>query len=232
MFGKESLFTFEETKKEKESDSKIFIENSKLISGMNCKMIYKSNFIPKDERNKLYSNLLNTIEFKDRKIDGKVKLNRATAVFGDQTDFETIPKIWGDGIEVKIFPTELKKIRDEISNITGAKYNICLCNFYANGKKTIGYHSDREENGSISNIASISLGAERKFIFREKNSEKTFEFTLENGSLIVMGDKCQERYEHAIMKDENLKEGRINLTFRLFDVKRYSIFDKKNDNQY
>lgn len=218
---------FVKTTSEKEKELKAYKENLKLISGMNCKIIYKSDFIPKEERNKLYNLFLNTFDFKDRKVGGTIKLNRATAVFGDQTDFETIPKIWGDGIEVKLFTTELKNIRDQISKITGAKYNICLCNFYANGKKTIGFHSDREENGSISNIASISLGAERKFIFREKYSEKTFEFTLENGSLIVMGDKCQERYEHAILRDDNLKEGRINLTFRLFDVKRYSIFEKK-----
>jgi alkylated DNA repair dioxygenase AlkB len=70
------------------------------------------------------------------------------------------------------------------------------------------------------------LGAERIFRFRERNGSEKFDFTLENGSLIVMGDGCQDKYEHCLLKDEKITEGRINLTFRLFDYNRYKIFDK------
>ena len=120
----------------------------------------------------------------------------------------------------------MKEIKEKIEKLTGAKYNICLANYYENGFNTIGYHSDREEFGSVSNIASISLGVERIFRFREKKDRSyEIDFHLENGCLIVMGDNCQELYEHCIVKDELIKKGRINLTFRLFDVKRYEIFD-------
>jgi alkylated DNA repair dioxygenase AlkB len=48
--------------------------------------------------------------------------------------------------------------------------DICLCGWYANGKKKIGWHRDREELGNQTPIASISLGAERLFEFRENNA--------------------------------------------------------------
>lgn len=40
---------------------------------------------------------------------------------------------------------------------------------------------------------------------------------LPNGSLLLMGDGCQERYEHSLPLDPGCTAPRINLTFRPFD---------------
>ena len=98
-----------------------------------------------------------------------------------------------------------------------------MCNYYANGKRGIGFHSDQEEYGSVSCIAPISLGEEREFIFREKeNKDNKTSMALEHGSLLVMLNNCQENYEHSIPYNKKYKNPRINLTFRLFSEDRYT----------
>ncbi len=114
-------------------------------------------------------------------------------------------------------------LKEKIEGLTGKKYNICLANYYSTGRRAIGFHSDNEEYGSTSNIASISLGGQRKFVFRKKeNKEEKVGLVLKNGSLLIMGEGCQEKYEHSLPADKNCKTPRINLTFRLFSADRYS----------
>ena len=48
------------------------------------------------------------------------------------------------------------------------KFNVCLLNYYQNGTQRIGWHSDREEPGRSTPIASISLGVPRQFLIRSK----------------------------------------------------------------
>jgi 2OG-Fe(II) oxygenase superfamily len=49
-------------------------------------------------------------------------------------------------------------------------FNVCLLNFYENGEQAIGWHSDREEIGRTTPIASISLGAPRQFHIRAREN--------------------------------------------------------------
>ena len=67
-----------------------------------------------------------------------------------------------------------------------------------------------------SNIASISLGAARKFRFRSATKEKIWEEKLLSGSLVWMKPGCQEYLQHEVPKQINVMEPRINLTFRKF----------------
>ncbi|MEO1628577.1 MAG: alpha-ketoglutarate-dependent dioxygenase AlkB, partial [Bacteroidota bacterium] len=73
-------------------------------------------------------------------------------------------------------------------------------------------------------IASISLGAERQFSFRRMDDvSEQCNLVLQNGSLLVMGQHCQQRYQHAILPQSDCQQPRINLTFRKFD---YNIHTK------
>lgn len=63
-------------------------------------------------------------------------------------------------------------------------------------------------------IASISLGAERKFVFKHKESKETISHILEQGSLLVMKGDTQQYWQHSLPKTKKIKEPRINLTFR------------------
>ncbi|MCH2490888.1 MAG: alpha-ketoglutarate-dependent dioxygenase AlkB [Flavobacteriales bacterium] len=65
-------------------------------------------------------------------------------------------------------------------------------------------------------IASVSLGQERLFNLREKATQKEHELLLHQGSLLNMGEGCQELYEHALPLNPEYKQPQINLTFRKF----------------
>lgn len=154
------------------------------------------------------------------------KLNRKTLVFADpDVNRAIIPKIWGKGVTILPFDTYIAALKDKLEKDLNFKFNICLANYYENGKSGIAFHSDNEELGSTSCIASISLGEERNFLFRSKETMEIVKtFKLKDGSLLVMGDGCQENYQHSVPIDKTVHGSRLNLTFRLFDQKRYENY--------
>ena len=70
--------------------------------------------------------------------------------------------------------------------------------------------------GDTNIIPSISLGEEREFQLRENATQEIYNITLENGSMIIMGENCQKNYEHALPPHSKYKNARINLTFRKY----------------
>jgi alkylated DNA repair dioxygenase AlkB len=114
------------------------------------------------------------------------------------------------------WPPVMGALKDRIEAITGATFNSCLANLYHHGGEGMGWHSDDEKSlVRHAAIASLSLGAERAFSFRHKQTGETISLRLENGSLLVMADETQEHWKHALPKSARIKEPRINLTFRL-----------------
>jgi alkylated DNA repair dioxygenase AlkB len=92
-----------------------------------------------------------------------------------------------------------------------------LANLYRDGRDSMGWHSDDEpELGPTPTIASVSLGARRRFVLRHKRkAAPAVELALESGSLLVMSGTTQRFWKHAVPKSATLGEARINLTFRL-----------------
>ena len=82
----------------------------------------------------------------------------------------------------------------------------------------MGWHSDGEKdlkkNGAI---ASLSLGAERKFAFKHKATQQTISVLLEKGSLLEMKGITQENWLHRLPPTKKIKIPRINLTFRTIE---------------
>lgn len=114
-------------------------------------------------------------------------------------------------------PDRLAAIRAELVRQVGAEFNSCLANFYRDGSDSIGYHSDDEaELGTRPTIASISLGAPRRFLFREVATGRRWSVELGNGDLLIMTGASQTDYRHAVPKTKRVVGPRINLTFRYF----------------
>jgi alkylated DNA repair dioxygenase AlkB len=80
----------------------------------------------------------------------------------------------------------------------------------------MGWHSDDEaELGVNPVVASISLGAERDFILRNKSdTSEQHKFNLANGSLLIMQGQTQQCWQHSLPKRKRCLETRINLSFR------------------
>ena len=99
-------------------------------------------------------------------------------------------------------------------------FNSCLLNHYPSGEDGMGYHADDEkELGAQPIIASLSLGARRKFVFKHKTIRQEskpvkVELYLESGQLIVMHGDTQNFWKHTITKTKTVASGRISLTFR------------------
>ncbi|HCR87507.1 MULTISPECIES: alpha-ketoglutarate-dependent dioxygenase AlkB family protein [Psychrobacter] len=94
-------------------------------------------------------------------------------------------------------------------------FNSCLLNYYPSGDDGMGYHADDEkELGNQPVIASLSLGATRKFVLKHKKTQDKVELYLESGQLIVMHGETQKCWKHTVTKTKTVLEGRISLTFR------------------
>jgi alkylated DNA repair dioxygenase AlkB len=86
----------------------------------------------------------------------------------------------------------------------------------------MGWHSDDEpELGPQPVIASISLGAPRRFLLKHRK-EPTLRAAIElpHGSLLVMSGDTQRLYRHALPRTARPLGPRINLTFRYVDPAR------------
>ncbi len=114
------------------------------------------------------------------------------------------------------FTKELIELKKIVEQKTGAQFNSCLLNLYHDGKEGMAWHSDDEkELVKDGCIASLSFGAERKFMMKHKQTKETISLLLENGSLLCMKDTTQTNWLHQLPKSLKIKTARINLTFRM-----------------
>jgi alkylated DNA repair dioxygenase AlkB len=110
----------------------------------------------------------------------------------------------------------LAELRDHVSARAEAPFNACLLNLYHDGREGMGWHSDDEpEIIPESCIASLSLGAPRRFVFRHRRTRETVQVVLPHGSLLLMRGPVQSHWQHALPKATAVADTRINLTFRL-----------------
>jgi len=138
---------------------------------------------------------------------------RKVAWFGDRNFDYTYS---GRTRTAHVWTSELRAMKDLVEERSGARYNSCLLNLYADGDQGMGWHHDDEKGlGTNSNIASVSFGAVRRFDFRHKENREKVSVALEHGSLLVMRGTTQARWQHQIPKAKKITEPRVNLTFRL-----------------
>ncbi len=120
----------------------------------------------------------------------------------------------------------LTALRDRLIAELGVRFNSCLANLYRDGADSMGYHSDDEpELGSRPTIASVSLGARRRFVLRDRVSRERWSWALGGGDLLVMSGESQSAYAHAVPKTTRPVGERMNLTFREFHPLRASGSD-------
>ena len=100
---------------------------------------------------------------------------------------------------------------------TGEPFNHILVNRYRAGSDTIGLHADDEpELGRDPLVATLSLGATRRFVLKPRRSRLgpgRF-LDVEHGSLLVMGGTCQRHFVHGVPRQASAAGERISLTFR------------------
>lgn len=111
------------------------------------------------------------------------------------------------------WPSELAALRERIQTFASQQFNFLLLNRYADGRDYMGWHRD-DEVGCAGNIASLSLGARRRFRFESESSGSRQHIDLEHGSLLLFDG----RQKHCLAKTARPTQERINLTFRLLNL--------------
>ncbi|WP_416190147.1 alpha-ketoglutarate-dependent dioxygenase AlkB family protein [Neisseria sp. CCUG17229] len=173
------------------------------------------------EADNLFEDLLHNIPWQHDEaiIYGKhITTARQVAWYGDHTFGYTYSGIRRTALPWHPTLLSLKyTIEEHLQAISPTVFNSCLLNLYSDGLEGMGWHSDDEkELGNESIIASLSLGATRKFAFKHKHTAEKRELMLQHGQLIVMRDQTQQHWRHAVMKSTKIIAPRINLTFRTF----------------
>lgn len=189
---------------------------------------YTKNLLPNDgtvnyygkifssaEANNYLNELLNNIEWKNDEafIMGKhIITKRKVAWYADMAFEYTYSKITKQALPWTAALLQLKSI---IELKTGEKFNSCLLNLYHTGEEGMTWHSDAEKDLKKDGaIASISFGAERKFLFKHKATKETVPVFLEHGSLLIMKDATQTNWLHRLPPTTKTNNPRVNLTFR------------------
>ncbi|MEG9329108.1 alpha-ketoglutarate-dependent dioxygenase AlkB [Salinimicrobium catena] len=195
---------------------------------MNKKAIERDNILPKEgeayyfgsilttkEAQYYFERLINTIDWQQDEViifGKRIVTKRKTGWYGEKEFEYTYSKITR---KAKIWTPELVVLKELVEEKTGLEFNSCLLNLYHSGEEGMSWHSDAEaELGKDPAIASLSLGAERKFVLKNKVSGEKVSLELENGSLLLMKGPTQKYWLHSLPKTKKVKEPRINLTFR------------------
>ncbi len=170
-------------------------------------LTYIPSFINDDN---LLPKLLNEINWQQNQIRifGKTHPEpRLTAWFGPPYTYSSIS--WPQ-VEM---PEFLSEIIAKINAIKPFEYNAVLLNQYRNGNDSMGWHRDNEKEIDSRMIASVSLGASRKFKLRHRSKALKHAIILKNGDLLLM-ENMQDHWEHSVPKSSIIHQTRINLTFR------------------
>jgi alkylated DNA repair dioxygenase AlkB len=191
------------------------INNTTNLLPFDGKVNYYGQIFTDQQIQILYQKLMNNIQWQQDEIMmfGKLIITkRKVAWYADQELDYTYSKKTKKAI---LFTPELLEIKDLVEKQCNETFNSCLLNLYHNGDEGMGWHADAEKelkpNGAI---ASVSFGAQRKFVFKHKEKETLVETMLDNGSLLVMKDQTQQYWLHQLPKSKRIKTPRINLTFR------------------
>ena len=168
---------------------------------------------------KYYEALLSDVEWKNDEavmFGKRIITKRKVAWYGNTNynyNYSNVTK------QALIWTKELLELKAIVEKESNATYNSCLLNLYHSGEEGMAWHSDGEKmlkkNGEI---ASLTLGAERKFSFKHKESKLKIDIVLERGSLLVMKDTTQTNWLHRLPPTKLIKTPRINLTFRTINV--------------
>lgn len=177
-------------------------------------LVLHEGWLAGDEAKRTFERLLAELDWEQRaiRIVGREVLQpRLTAWYGDAAYTYS-----GVTLEPLPWTPLLADLRDRAIAEAEEPFNSVLCNLYRTGQDSMGFHADDErELGPRPVIASLSLGASRRFVLHHKKKRAPpVSIELHDGSLLVMAGATQAFWRHALPKDPTVSSARINLTFR------------------
>ena len=176
---------------------------------------YWADFISDEQATNLYQLLIEKVDWQQPEIFvyGKMhKIPRKQAWFADDNIEYTYSE---HKMQATPWLPEFLFVKQNVEQLTGFKFNSLLLNWYRDGNDKMGAHADDEpELGANPAVVTVSLGAERDFVFKHNQSDKSHSVLLHSGSLLLMKPGMQSSYKHHVPARKKVTEGRISLTFR------------------
>lgn len=190
------------------------LKNENLLPYDGC-VEYFGIILDSNVHNQFFQKLKESLPWKQDEVfiyGKKILTKRKIAWFSDNhkpygySNTEKYPIPWTQ---------EMKELKEIVSRYSKISFNSCLANYYHSGEESMSWHSD-DESSLVKEgvIASLSLGAERRFDFKHKKTGIKISVNLEPGSLLLMSGEIQTHWLHALPKTKRVKDPRINLTFR------------------
>jgi alkylated DNA repair dioxygenase AlkB len=187
-----------------------------------AEIYFEPRFLPPAEATQILDTLMHKCVWQRRPGSFGYSVPRDEAYYGDpgtqyiysRREYEPLPWI----PELLSLKARVEQATPDTAyaslGLARVPYNAVLCNLYRDGQDSVGLHADDEpEMGPI--IASVSLGAERRFRLRERRTGSiVFSEPLPRGSLLIMAGNTQKNFRHDVPKEPAVTQPRINLTFR------------------
>ncbi len=191
------------------------VNQSSYIIQQDGEAVYYGNILTQEQKESYFNELLNGIQW----------VNEVVIMFGKTITTKRKVAFYANDLMEYTYSNKTKnafpwtplllEIKKTVEAYTGETYNACLLNLYHDGNEGMGWHADNEkEIIADSSIASVSIGANRNFLFKHKQKGVKYSILLENGSLLEMKGPIQRHWLHSLPKSTKVKEARINLTFR------------------
>ena len=113
-------------------------------------------------------------------------------------------------------PPVVRRMQRTLSARYGEEFTNISLGYYRDGRDSVAFHGDRIAR-TLPNalVATVSVGAPRRFLLRPTGGGKSLAFSLGRGDLLVMGGSCQRTWQHAIPKSRTVgSRERIAIMFR------------------
>jgi alkylated DNA repair dioxygenase AlkB len=188
----------------------------KSIDLAGAELAFDDGWMAKSEADALFAGLRHAIPWEVHRIrlfGRNVDSPRLSCWIGDPGTGYTYS---GAHFDPNPWPIALRAIRARLAGELCIDFNSVLANLYRDGRDSMGWHSDDEpELGAQPVIASLSLGATRRFVLKHRSDPpRKFALELPHGSLLLMRGATQANYRHALPRTSRQIGPRINLTFR------------------
>jgi alkylated DNA repair dioxygenase AlkB len=194
----------------------VYAQTVALPDGVTLRLV--AEWIPRAEADAALADLLGSTPWAQQHIvlfGRRVAQPRLSAWMGDPDAAYTysgltqLPAPWTPVVAA---------LRARVEATTGQSFNGVLLNLYRDGHDSMGLHADDEpELGPDPVIASVSLGAVRRFLLKPRKHRPgavPIRLALPHGSLLVMAGAVQRSWVHGLPKEPSVHGPRVNLTFR------------------
>jgi alkylated DNA repair dioxygenase AlkB len=192
------------------------MQQVETIVAPDAELRYWAQLFTPDDAAALFADLRAEVAWASKSIlicGREVLQPRLTAWYGDPGTAYTYS---GKRNEPRPWIEPLARVRQRVQEETGLPFDSVLCNLYRDGADSMGWHRDAEpELGHEPAIASVSLGATRRFVMKHRRrSVDRLVLELADASLLLMTGPTQHHWRHSVPKTARSVGERINLTFR------------------